>query len=106
MEINDRNGLFQMSIKTNIFFYFKLGFDGGMEQYFLVTVTDRTSGEVAYNQTTTKLDLLVTNLSAGSSYLVKTKSHKNLLRVAVTESIHNIESRSASFCLLLGASVS
>ena len=46
------------------------GFDGGMEQYFLVTVTDRTSGEVAYNQTTTKLDLLVQNLSAGSSYLV------------------------------------
>ena len=48
-----------------------LGFDGGMEQYFLVTVTDRTSGEVAYNHTTTKLDLLVTNLSAGSSYLVQ-----------------------------------
>ena len=42
-----------------------------MDQYFQVIVTDRTTGEIAFNQTTTKLDLLVTNLLAGSSYLVK-----------------------------------
>ena len=52
------------------YYFFYSGFDGGMEQFFLVTVSDRTTGESAYNHTTTKLDLLVTNLSAGSSYLV------------------------------------
>ena len=28
------------------------GFDGGMEQIFLVTVTERATGEIQYNQTT------------------------------------------------------
>ena len=46
------------------------GFDGGMEQIFLVTVTERLSGAVHYNETTRRLDVYVQNLHEGTSYLV------------------------------------
>ena len=51
----------------------KPGFDGGMEQFFEVTVRENNSGAVVYNTTTTtdlqleKLD--IKNLSAGMSYI-------------------------------------
>nr|XP_040567976.1 uncharacterized protein LOC121117599 [Lepeophtheirus salmonis] len=45
------------------------GFDGGMEQLFLVTVTERSTSLVRYNATARQLDLFIPNLRAGSSYL-------------------------------------
>ena len=49
----------------------KPGFDGGMEQFFEVTVRENNSGAIVYNTTTTdhleKLD--IKNLSAGMSYI-------------------------------------
>ena len=49
----------------------KPGFDGGMEQFFEVTVRENNSGAVVYNTTTIddleRLD--IRNLSAGMSYI-------------------------------------
>lgn len=45
------------------------GFDGGMEQEFVVSVAERKSGKVVYNQTTKKLDLFIQHLSEGTFYL-------------------------------------
>lgn len=45
------------------------GFDGGMEQMFHVTVTDRATGVTHFNKTTRELDLFIENLSEGTSYL-------------------------------------
>ena len=61
----------------------KPGFDGGMEQFFEVTVRENNSGAVVYNTTTTtdlqleKLD--IKNLSAGMSYIATVSITINFL---------------------------
>lgn len=45
------------------------GFDGGMEQYFIVTVVDRMENVVYYNETTKVPDVHVNKLKEGTSYL-------------------------------------
>ena len=63
----------------------KPGFDGGMEQFFEVTVRENNSGAVVYNTTTTtdlqleKLD--IKNLSAGMSYIATVSITYNQLLI-------------------------
>ena len=80
----------------------KPGFDGGMEQFFEVTVRENNSGAVVYNTTTTtdlqleKLD--IKNLSAGMSYIATVStiimSHNSILVQ------HFVEKNENSGCFL------
>ena len=69
----------------------KPGFDGGMEQFFAVTVRENNSGALVYNTSAKpeeleKLD--IKNLSAGMSYIatvsrVKIPCKKNIMGLVV-----------------------
>ena len=77
----------------------KPGFDGGMEQFFEVTVRENNSGAVVYNTTTTtdlqleKLD--IKNLSAGMSYIATVSITINFLcttKVNITHQVYRLPS--------------
>ena len=64
----------------------KPGFDGGMEQFFEVTVRENNSGTIVYNLTiTNKLEKLdIKNLSAGMSYIATVRISPILFSIFFT----------------------